>query len=352
MDDLWIMRASVFYFELERFMSAVIRCLLLLVSLFVLPASALTLGDVRVPLSNRATANVIAAEKLALGQLLVQLTGRRDVESLPGVQGILANPQKWLSQYGFESLPNNGQLLVAHFDVQALSNALMAAGAPVWPLSRPALLLWLVTPSGIANEALAPGLLQAAATRGLPLKLPVGGDAVSAADIRGRFLQPVWDASHGYGTDLVAMAIVYPGSPVRVRWWLYQKTVELAQGEESGADMATVQNLLVDKLTDIVVARYAVTSGAGGQFEVVVDAVPDLSAWRDLDLFLRGLAGVTHVNVMEVAGARVRWSLEFSGAADQLRRLLLVNRHVAACDQPHMEEAADAKVPLNFCWQP
>lgn len=333
-------------------MFPVMRCLLvasLLVAM--VPASALTLGDVRVPLASRSQSSILAAEKVALGQLLVQLTGRADAESLPGAQGVLANPQQWLSQYGFEA-QSGGQLLVAHFDVRALGDALLAAGVPVWPLARPGLLLWLANPNGVVNEVLGGGLKQAAATRGLPLRLPHGGDAVTAADIRGRFMQPVQDASKSYGADLLATAASYPGTSVRVRWWLYQKEELLTQGEVEAADTVTAQNQLIDRLADAVATRYVV-GGSPRHFALTTDGVPDLRAWRDISQYLQGMTGISHADVTGVAGARLSWSLDFSGSADLLGRLLTINPHLRPCDTRTPAGNADATAaPLAFCWQP
>lgn len=324
--------------------------LLLLFSGSLLAAS---LGEVSAPLADRSGASIKAAEQTALTQLLVRLSGREDVGALPGVSDLLANPQQWLSQYGYGQAADGSETLVAHFDATALSRALLAAGAPVWSLSRPPLLLWLAAPAGVVAASDGDGLTREADRRGLPLQLPANASEVAAADIRGRFMQPVFAASQVYGTDLVATAVIYQGSPAQVRWWLYQKNVQLTQGEGSAADQAAAQNLLINQLTDAIASRYAVQGGEAGSFDLSVDGVDSIATWHELNRYLLSLAGVSSAVTTRVAGASASWRLAFSGDADQLTRLLTVNRHLASCATTSAVTVTPATAaPLVFCWQP
>lgn len=353
------------------------RCLLLL-SLLMFSGTLLaaSLGEISAPLADRSAASVKAAEQAALTQLLVQLSGREDVSSLPGVSELVANPQQWLSQYGYGRAADGSQTLEAHFDAQALSHALLAAGAPVWSLSRPPLLLWVATPNGVlaANEG---AVLSATAdSRGLPLTLPANANEVAAADVRGRFMQPLFAASQTYGTDLVATAVIYQGSPAQMRWWLYQKHALLTQGEGSAADQVAAQQLLINQLTDAIASRYAVQGGEAGSFLLNVSGVSSLTTWHSLNQYLLSLAGVSRVVTAQVDASRAGWKLAFSGSAEQLTRLLTVNRHLSDCatadtqtpppvtppvpvaaasaasTEPTAIAAAVAPPVLTFCWQP
>lgn len=337
-----------------------VLCLVLLMVCSV--SFAMSLGEVSAPLADRSSASIKAAEQAALAQLLVQITGREDATSLPGASDLLANPQQWLSQYGYGRAADGSATLEAHFDADGLSRALLAAGAPVWSLSRPPVLLWVATPAGVLGTNDGSALSAQADRRGLPLKLPANGAEVAASDVRGRFMQPVFAASQVYGTDLVATAVIYQGSPVQLRWWLYQKQTLLTQGEGSAADQAAAQTLLVNQLTNAVASRYAVQGGAAGSYQLDVTGVTSLATWHELNQYLLSLAGVSQVMTARVAGAQAGWTLAFSGSADQLTRLLTVNPHLSACGNAPTSDTTSAVTPasiesaapavLAFCWQP
>lgn len=297
-------------------------------------AQAAPLGMVSVPLASRSTQDIEQAEKLALTNLLVRITGQQQVTNLPGVAGLLDNPDKWLARYSYEQSKAGQQLLVTHFDARAISQVLLTAGAPVWSLSRQPLLLWLVGTQGrlVTNSDVS--LQRQAATRGLRLLIPTQTGGLSGADVRGRFMQPVFNASNAYGTDLVATAVVYTGSPVSIRWWLYQGEKLLKQGDASGSTLYTAKQSLVNQLTNTVVERYAVKAGKSMQYQLDVNGVKTLESWHRIDRYFANLAGINKATLLSIDGDKASWDVQFSGKRTQLKRLLTVSDNLVACPQP------------------
>lgn len=294
-------------------------------------ASAITLGKVTVPLASRASSSVNAAEKVALTRLLVQLTGHEQVAGLAGTRQLLSQPEKWLSSYGYGQSASGGLTLTTDFDVAALSRALMAAGAPVWSLSRPPLLLWVASPNGLVTATNDGRLGTTASQRGLPLSLPQSTAELDVADISGRFMQPVFAASKSYNTSLVATAVIYAGSTAKLRWWLYQDGQQLTQGSGSAASVGAAEALLVDQITNALSSRYAVQAGQSGEYLLTVNGVKDLTAWHQIDSYLASLAGMSGVAMRQADGDRASWMLAFGGDGAQLEHLLAVNPHLQHC---------------------
>lgn len=307
--------------------------------LLVTSASAFTLGKVTVPLASRAASSVNAAEKVALTRLLVQLTGHEDVTALAGTRQLLSQPEQWLSSYGYDASPSGGLLLTTDFDVQALSRALMTAGAPVWSLSRPPLLLWTATPGGLMTADNSGRLDTTAKQRGLPLHLPESAAELDVANISGHFMQPIFAASKSYNTSLVATAVIYAGSSPTLRWWLYQDGQLLTRGSGSAASVGGAEALLIDQLTNALSSRYAVQAGQSGNYQLTVNGVKTLASWHQLDSYLTSLAGMNAVAMRQVNTDQASWTLVFAGDGAQLEHLLAVNSHLQHCPRSAVDAA-------------
>lgn len=330
-----------------------IFCLLVLV---VPSLWAVELGKVTVPLDNRSTSEITRAEKTALSQLITQLTGQEDMATLPGAEALIADAHRQLSQYTFGTDANGRQTLEADFDVRRITEQLMQAGAPIWSLSRPDVLLWLVdsTSQIVVDDS---ELISEAALRGLPLLLPNQLNGVTSSDIRGRFIEPVYDASRQQSAELFVTAIVYGGANTTLRWWLYQGQEVLTQQEISAESTKAAKQQLVDQLTVYLAKRYAVRAGEEGVFALSVDGVKHLANWHAIQQYLQGLTGMEQVITTGVKGEMTHWQLAFSGSKDQLERLLSVNRHLQQCQPAPMTaqpEAGGEAMPnnqLNYCWR-
>lgn len=307
---------------------------------------AVELGQVRVPLASLSQTDIDTAKRAALKQLLVQVTGRQQVESLPGVSELLADPKKLLTQIGHEA--NDERLsLVTSFDVRTIIHKLQDAGSPIWSSSRPPLLLWLVEPNGLVTSS-RQGLERTAKQRGLPLMMPDAGSAVTSSDIRGRFMEPVLKASKAYGTGLVAVATVYPTAPVTVRWWLYQHDNLIEKGSEQANSINHAESTLVNRLSDIIAERYAVISyDDDSQTRISVNRLKTLSNWHQIDSYLRGLAGMDTAHTVSVKDEQAVWQVDFGGGDQQLKQLMLLNRHLRECDLPVVpaQQTAELSVP-------
>lgn len=326
------------------------------------------LGDVSVPVEDRSTE--LRAEALAAGldQVLVRLTGSRDLASLTMLEGVRSQPSRWTQRYSYEQ-QDEQLLLMARFDSRSLLAALEKAGAPVWGATRPQTLVWLVIQrpgmgelvASSSTDPVAQALHAAAAGRGLPLRLPEMDDrdrgAVSVADIRGHFDQVLFRASERYDAALRLAVVLYTGAAPQVRWRLYRDEELLEQGEYTAVDEVDAMTRLVDQVADRLAVLYVVRGGSAETLMLEVRQVAGLQDWHSLQRYLQSLSGVSDVRLEQMSGDQLRFRIGFSGAIEQLRRLLALNRQLQPCaTSPGVSSPVDAaaEVPVvalpAYCW--
>lgn len=318
-----------------------------------------------VPAGDGVSQNRSALFGAALRQVLVKVTGRRDVATDPVVMSRFASADTFVEQYRTNS---DGSLWVL-FDQAALRRTLDSLEQPVWGAERPLTLVWLVmdygdgrrdilaaepdvdTETGAGPEAGAgvlavsppvPGdreerqatvreiLENTARERGLPMILPIVDseelDIVSISDVWGGFTESLVLASQRYGVDaiLVGRAQVRTVATARVRW-------TLIRGEERfdwDGDIASGP----DRIADFFAARLATASGAPGGIRLQVDGVNSFDDYGRLSRYLSALDVIEDYSVDEVADQTVIFSLLVRGDADRLMRSIALRRVLQPID--------------------
>lgn len=340
---------------------------LLLVAVTPASAGVETLGQVRLPVTDRGTDSRNEAIAQGLEQVLIRLSGQPGAATMPGADRLLGSPARWVQQFGYETRepepvapetldpelviddepPIEPVLeLAVQFDVSAVLSAMERASLPIWSTHRPPVLVWLVIQRPGFGEILSSdhsdqsreSLERAAVRRGLPLMLPGMDDrdraVITPADIRGRFDQVLDQASQPYAARFRLAAVIYTGSQPTARWRLLDGTRQVSEGELQGEDEQQLIGQLVNEVSNYFVARYTVTAGAGVEQRLTVRGISTLSHWRTLEQFLSGLAGMRQARLAAVNGNEVEFALVFGGDQDQLIRLLEVNPQLKLCDQP------------------
>ena len=174
-------------------------------------------------------------------QVLVRVTGRRDIATDPGVGELLAQPGAYVQQF---RETDEGDLWVS-FDQNAVDEVLVGSGLPIWGGERPAVLMLLAMDLGggrrsvLAAEdevpdpetvALRESVTEQAELRGLPFVLPLmdaqDRSVVSFTDLWGGFDQVLLAAAQRYDVDAVLLGRFRYDEPDRIRWTLFE-------GEES-----------------------------------------------------------------------------------------------------------------------
>lgn len=301
-----------------------------------------------------------AAVAAAFEQVLVKMTGQRDVAARPEAQALLASPGRYLAAFRYEQEtitdPETGEsldqtLLQARFDAQAMARAVREAGLPLWGDERPATLVWLAledgrqrvllsagltdNPEGFGSEALE--VLQAAAdARGIPLVLPLLDSQdrarVAYADVAGGFAERILAASERYGADAVLVGrVLRTGQVWSGRWQLLETGQTPSQWENRAPALDEALRGGINPVADAFAARFAlqVVAGAGSQVDLRIDGVDSLAAYARVLEYLEKLTPVQSLAVRQVSDQELVLLLVLRGDVSHLERALTLGRVLA-----------------------
>lgn len=352
------------------------------------------LGRVELSVPDRTPEARREALQQGLDRVLIRLTGHAEPAELPALDPVRSgDPARWASQYSYaEADEEDGEtesssggddaelVLRARFDISGLLERLGERNAPVWDENRPAVLVWLVVQEPTSGELLARDsdhrvrnlLEEAARRRGLPIVLPRMDDedrsVIQAADIRGRFDEPVQEASARYEAPLVATAVFYTGDS-RLRWRLLDGGEERTGGTVTTDDPEQGLQDWVGEMTDYLVDLYAVRGEREREISIRVEDIERLQDWNRLQNFLGGLAGMRDIQLRRLRGDTADFRARFAGPATKLERLAKLQPGLQSCEDDRALAAVSARPDgetgdegadpapeqmsstLEFCWQ-
>lgn len=351
--------------------------LILGLGLNVTPAWGQSLGDVRIAVEDRTADVRQQAIATGLDQVLVRLTGDKQGANAAGLAQVRSEPSRWVQQFSYESAEDDSLELLIRFDVPVLLRQLEQAALPIWTVSRPDTLFWLVVQRSAGGEILSEAsddiavqaLYQAAQQRGLPARLPQMDSEdrgrIQAADIRGQFDQVLSQAARRYQPIYNVTAVVYPGAVPQLRWRLLHKGRVQQNGDISAASEEQAIAELIDQVTSYIAPLYTVSAGESLPYQLQVEGVLSLQDWHAINAHITTLAGVSDVNVSTLEGGQLGVTLGFTGADSQLRALLGLAPRLVECARPSYTAQtspmatdnadplmAPSRQPLKFCWQP
>lgn len=166
-----------------------IRCLLLLILPLAGWVSAGQKVDVYradVLVKNQTESERNAAARASFGELVVRVSGQRNAFEHPIIQQVLPKAQNYLFGFTYKStsekITEDGKFLPAlalqlNYEPQAIEQLLREAQLPLWPATRPRLLVWLVYKDATGLHQV-PQVIdlqvmnRQASYRGLPLVFP------------------------------------------------------------------------------------------------------------------------------------------------------------------------------------
>ena len=316
---------SVLFQRLIEFRPAAVVCVFVLAMATGQGASAAQLSglyEASAPLADEGSRARDAAFVEAMEQVLVRVTGRRDIARDPAVGELLAQPGAYVQQF---RETDEGDLWVS-FDKNAVDEVLSGSGLPIWGGERPAVLMLLAMDLGggrrsvLAAEdevpdpetlALRESVNEQAELRGLPLVLPLmdaqDRSVVSFTDLWGGFDQVLLAAAQRYGVDAVLLGRFRYDEPDRIRWTLFE-------GTESWRWTGRFSEG-IDGAGDQLAARYAVATGSAleGEVGLAVSGVSEYSEFARVLRYLQGLTAVERVAVRTLDDDQVVFGLSLRG---------------------------------------
>ena len=317
---------------------------------------------------------------VAMREVLIKLTGRRDTNDNPVVARALSSPQSYVETWAYNSIipedpfaqpgqPAQIQLQVSFFQ-GGLQQLLNDAGIPVWPQNRPDTLLWVAVQDELGERYRASPLQeqagdliaeieQEALTRGVPLLLPLQ----DLADLRALSVEQIWNsdidalriASSRYQSESILALRVFrslSGDVIAKAVYIFRDQVKEFDAIESPLD--TFVEGSIDLVAENLASYYAILlSGAsdGNQEQVIltVDGIGSALDYADLLRYLNGLAAVSGVQVLSARGTTLELQLDTGGQSRQLIESIALDRRLRALGDVSRN---GAQALMHYQWQP
>ncbi|MCW8092427.1 DUF2066 domain-containing protein [Alteromonas sp. ASW11-130] len=328
----------------------------------------------RVPVSDQSRQTQQKAQRQALEQVLVKMSGQTDIVTLPAVKGWLSNPQQFLRSYQYESKQNQ-LLFVAEFDNRVLMQRLHSEGLPVWGNRRPESLLWLAIENErgqryIVDEAQLSSttrkLRQRAAERGVPLSLPlmdlVDNDAISVYDVWGRFAKSLTQASERYDVDYVIGARIYPVVEDKrdaektvakgnyATDWIFIGRTQSEFGTLYGDSIDELAISIINAFAEHLGQNFAVTSGAeNGKINIVKISVANINSLQKYvrsQRYLESISVIRKAALSQQHGSVATFDIELVGTVSDLIKSLSLQSRLL----PVNDAFGQPLEGLNFYW--
>jgi len=313
-----------------------------------------------------------AAFRTALGQVLVKLSGDRQILQDPRIEDLRGAAARYVQRFRYVDLDGGRSGLEVRFDGAALERQLAERGLPVWGADRPGILVWagiLVNGQRVLLGSDEGGeqtriLERVARERGVPLVFPVmdleDQAAVEYADLAGGFQGPVMQASARYSTRFVLSAHVQPRGDRWVgRWRLYgQDFQEDIPVEADTLDAALDQGL--QRTVDALGRRLAIAGllSSDDHVLVAVDGVDSLERFQAVRRYLAELSVVSEVRPYRLEAEQAVFVTRLRGSTRDLERGVRLGRVLEPAEPPGDAPSAGAvwhdqnmnKVNLRLVW--
>lgn len=316
--------------------------------LFLLPAIAPAvtgqeLFEAEVPVSSQQPAERASAMKQALSEVLVRVTGQRELPQQPAGRALLDGAGNYVQQYRYFTVPDSEPprlIMRVRFDGEALRQALREQGVAFWgDAERPDTLVWLAVEDRgrryiVAEKDETPAgqqLEQASRQRGIPLLFPLmdleDQSKVRFSDLWGGFFDHAREASQRYNPQAILIGRLNrsPTGSWVARWNLLVAGSP-SSWTNSDNQLAAVLSDGIDNVADTLSSRLAVRDAGApaGMVSVRVDDIRTLAAYARVNSYLDSLTAVRQLQVEEVNPTSVRYALQLDGSLQGLTQTIAI----------------------------
>ena len=298
-----------------------------------------------VPVTEQSSSLRDAAAKEAMAEVLVKVSGSKNVLQYPTVAAALRDARSHVQQYSYVrgTPPAPALSLRFEFDGNYITDLVTESGAPLWTANRPAVLAWIVVEDEqgrhFINEETAPDeaqwLVEEFSRRGVPVQIPVfdltDAAAISTDDVWSLDAYAIQSASSRYNAqEVVAGRLAKSGTGKALGDWSYFRQDERINRSVTVPDLQAFLRSGVNIVAADMASRYAVapTSGAGGGLSLAITGVSNYGDYAAIANWLEKLELVDYVNVEKVQGDRVEFRLQAKTDAAQLAAILQLNQRL------------------------
>lgn len=319
---------------------------------------------------NQSEAERNAAARASFGELIVRVSGQRAAISHPAIQQALPKAQNYLFGFAYKSsvdkIIEEGKSLSAtslqlNFEPRAIEKLLRDAQLPLWPATRPKVLVWLVAkgPAGlrVAPQSTDIQAMQAQASyRGLPLVFPQLDAALAANDLWSVNVEKIKAASLPYKADAILVGRYTPSSigsipapsssssnealdtattPLNglgpwVGDWQLVHADNIQPFTDETPEASGLFTSAIDRAADYFANQYAITPTNQGPQSIVlrVRNVASFGAFKEAQRYLDELAMVQRMEVVTVNSEGLLVRLNVEGDTKLLLSTLALGRRL------------------------
>jgi len=321
----------------------VIACILGLLPVLAGAVTGQDLFESEVTVASQQPDERTAAMKRALAEVLVRVTGQRELLGQEPAKSMLADPARYVQQYRYYTVPNTRPAelkMRVRFDSNAVRTALRQQGASYWGDSeRPDTLVWLAVEdrgeryivAAQDGRAVYQKIQAAAQQRGVSLVFPLmdleDQSRVRFTDIWGGFFERVLTASERYNPSAILTGRL---NRAPSGGWVARWDMQVAGTSSSWSDSnQLLENLLqagIDNMADRQASRLAVT-GTGvntSAITITVDDINTLTAYARVNDYLSSLTAISQFQVVQVAGSSVHYAVQLNGTLQGLAQTIVI----------------------------
>jgi hypothetical protein len=295
-----------------------------------------------VPVTEQSARVLESASKEAMAEVLVKVSGSKNVLQYPTVAAALKDARSHVQQYAYVrgTPPAPALSLRFEFDGGYITDLVSQSGAPLWTANRPAVLAWVVVEDEqgkhFINQETAPDemqwLVEEFSRRGVPVEIPVfdliDTAAVSTDDVWSLDGAAIQSASARYNLqEVVAGRLAVSSAGKSLGDWSYFRQDERINRSVTVPDLQAFLRSGVNIVAADMASRYAVapTGGVDGGLSLVITGVSDYGDYAAIANWLEKLELVDYVNVEKVQGDRVEFRLQAKTDAAQLAGIINLN---------------------------
>jgi hypothetical protein len=305
------------------------------------------LYSAKVPVEGSSPGQLAQGYADGLSQVLVRVSGTRDVLAIEGVEALLSDAESLLLSYQVARDESGRSVLSMSFGAVGVNRALASINAPVWGANRPLTLAWiavedrgsrtLVTRSDASAGQESAGSWraafdEAARKRGLPVALPpadFAADRELLSDIWGQFIGRVKSASEDLDHDVLALVRVSrAGGQWRAGWVFDGMAMNAGEESVTAQTPEALAEAMINRWAELYASRYAVAASEVGdspQVDIVLRGVTSLEDYARANKVLEGLTPVVSVGAHRVRDEQLTLRVAFSGELDQLREYIALD---------------------------
>lgn len=361
----------------------IIYALLLIAIEMVEAANVTDLFEAEVPVEGQGAEQREEAIQAAFVQMLIKVTGNRNIGSRSEIKVDISQAQRYVQQYRYrlasfqtDVMTNDAtgaagkvklkqigkdeintqtqpsRLLKVTFDQQAVSGLLRERRLPVWSANRPAPLVWLGLEQNRKRRLMLPErdvelmtvLRQTAEQRGLPLIFPLmdleDQNSLQIPDLWGSFEPNIRLASKRYNPDLIIAARLtqVSGNRWQGKWDLYQ-TGRVSHWTSEGQNRAQIAADGLQYAADLIATRLAPMQ-AGTEFKQIymkVRGIDSLQDYVEVTRYLRSQGLMQQMRVALVEPEAVTYAFSISGSIHDLEQSLSLSSTI----EPDIEVFSD-----------